>query len=204
MILKEIALFPLYKMFEFPVIYHLTQQIGRPTTDRYRNLITQNLPSASGKCILDLGCGVGAFRDCFSQSYTGIDINPAYVERARSTLPGRFETMDCTDLQFPDASFDEVVTIATTHHLNDEQVLKTIHEALRVCRPDGQFHIVDAILPVSANFVFKTLWFRLDRGRFPRQLPHLLALARRAGNVLHDEVLTGPLHDIVYIRVART
>jgi len=201
--LKQRALHPLYKMLEIPIVYHITQQIGRPTTNRYRKLMITNLPTSSGQRILDLGCGLGAYRDCFAQNYTGIDINPAYVERARLTLPGRFETMDCTDLQFPDRSFDEVVTVATTHHLDDAQVVKMVEEALRVCEPRGHFHIIDAILPVSENSIFKTFWFRLDRGRFPRELSHLLMLARRTGNVVHHEVLTGPLHDTVYVRVGR-
>jgi len=190
-------------MLEMPIVYHINQQMGRPTTNRYRKLMKTNLPSSSGQRILDLGCGLGAYRDCFSQDYTGIDINPAYVERARLTLPGRFESMDCTDLKFPEGSFDEVVTIATTHHLDDSQVVKMIQEALRVCAPHGHLHIVDAILPVSGSLMFKTFWFRLDRGDFPRQLPHLQMLADRGGNVVHHEVLTGPLHDTVYIRVGR-
>lgn len=201
--LKQRALYPIYKMLEVPIVYHINQQFARPTTNRFRKLMRTNLPSSSGQRILDLGCGLGAFRDCFSQNYTGIDINPAYVERARRTVPGRFESMDCTDLQFPGGAFDDVVTIATTHHLDDAQVVKMTQEALRVCEPDGHLHILDAILPVSQNYMFKTFWFRLDRGGFPRQLSHLLMLARRAGNVVHHEVLTGPLHDTVYIRVGR-
>jgi len=199
----EFVLFPLYKALEIPIVYRLTQQVGKPTTDRYRKLMMSGLMLSSGKRILDLGCGLGAFRDCFPQDYTGIDINRAYIERASSKLPGRFETMDCTDLQFPDASFDAVATVATTHHLNDEQVVKTIQEALRVCGSGGHFHVVDAIMPVSPNFAFKRFWFGLDRGRFPRELEYLLALARSAAEIVHAEVLTGPLHDTAYLRLGR-
>ena len=201
--LKQRALNFIHKMLEVPTVYHINQQIARSTTNRFRKLMMTNLPSSPGRRVLDLGCGLGAYRDCFSQNYTGIDINPAYLERARLTGPGRFECMDCTDLQFPESSFDDVVTIATTHHLDDVQVIKMTQEALRVCEPHGHLHIIDAILPVSENFTFKTFWFRLDRGRFPRELSHLLMLARRAGNLVHHEVLTGPLHDTVYIRVGR-
>jgi len=199
---SKLILYPLYKMLELPTVYALGQTLGRVTTDRYRKLITVNIKLAADTEILDLGCGVGAFRDCFSGSYTGIDINPAYVKQAHASLPGTFAVMDCTSLTYSDESFSEVVTIATTHHLNDEQVAMMVKDALRVCRPGGHFHVVDAILPMSPN-LFKSVWFGLDRGQFPRKLDHLLAILGRAGNVERYEVMTGPLHDVVYVRVGQ-
>jgi len=70
-------------MLEMPSVYAANQVLGRPTTDRIRKLIAANVKSAVDQEILDLGCGVGAFRDCFSGPYTGIDINPAYMKQAR-------------------------------------------------------------------------------------------------------------------------
>ena len=51
MILKQIALFPLYKLLEFPVFYHLTQQVGLRATHRFRKLIVTNLSSCSERRI---------------------------------------------------------------------------------------------------------------------------------------------------------
>jgi SAM-dependent methyltransferase len=110
--------------------------------------------------------------------------------------------MDCTRLGFPERSFDEVVTIATTHHLDDAQLARMVGEALRVCRPGGHLHIIDAILPVSPNFLFKRVWFRLDRGAFPRTTDDLVAGVEQAGRVIRRNMLTGPLHDTIYLRVA--
>lgn len=197
---SELLLYPVHKIQEIPFVYAANQFLGRPTTDRIRKLIAANVKSAADAEILDLGCGVGAFRDCFSGSYTGIDINPAYIKRARSSLRGRFAAMDCTSLSFAAESFGEVVTIGTTHHLNDTQVTMMAKEALRVCRPGGHFHVFDSILPISPN-VFKTVWYSLDRGRFPRKLDLLLAILGCAGNLEHYEVMTGPLHDVVYVRL---
>ena len=195
-------LYPLHKILGLPTIYALSQILGKPTIYRYRRLVDVNVKLESSAEILELGCGVGANRDLFSRCYTGIDINPAYIKKARASLTGTFAVMDCTSLNYPDQSFSEIVTIATTHHLSDEQVAMMVKDALRVCRPGGHLHIVDSILPLSAN-LFKSIWFGLDRGKFPRKLDLLLAILTRAGNVERYEVLTGPLHDVVYVRVGQ-
>lgn len=197
------ALSPFYRLLERSGFYALGQFVGRPTTDRFRRLLARNLTAGVDTSVLDLGCGIGNYRDCFIGRYTGIDVNPIYIENARAALPGRFETMDCTRLGFSDGAFDEVVTIATTHHLDDGEVTRMVTEALRACRHDGHLHIIDAIMPVSPNFAFKRFWFNLDRGRFPRSLDTLLACVARGGAIVRHEVLTGPLHDTVYIRVGR-
>jgi SAM-dependent methyltransferase len=204
MSVAKAALSPFYHLLERSGGYALIQFVGRPTTDRFRILLARNLAAGADTNILDLGCGIGNYRDCFVGRYTGIDINPAYIESARAALPGRFETMDCTKLGFSDGAFDEIVTIATTHHLDDAQVTRMVVEALRTCRRDGHLHIIDAILPVTPNFAFKRFWFNLDRGEFPRPLDKLLACVARGGAIVRHEVLTGPLHDTVYIRVERS
>ena len=53
-------------------------------------------------------------------------------------------------------------------------------EALRVVRPGGAFHIIDAILPVSRRAFAKEMFFRMDRGRFPRYLDELTNVRGRA------------------------
>jgi ubiquinone/menaquinone biosynthesis C-methylase UbiE len=108
--------------------------------------------------------------------------------------------MDCARLSFGDGMFDEVVTIATLHHIADADIPQMIAEALRVGRPTGHFHIVDAIMPVNRN-PLKSLIFRLDRGDYPRTLEQHLAVIGRAAPIVAHDVLTGPVHDTVYVRV---
>jgi ubiquinone/menaquinone biosynthesis C-methylase UbiE len=196
------ALSPLYRLLELAGGFALHQKLGEPTLARYRRHIARNLPATAGKHVLDIGCGIGSFRPYFAGPYTGIDINPAYIAEARQRHQASFEAMDCTRLGFADCSFDEVVTIATLHHIDDDAVARMVAEALRVCRPGGHFHVIDAILPVAPS-LFKTVLFRLDRGDHPRTLTQHLAAVGRAGRILEHQVLTGPLHDTVYIRVAR-
>ncbi|MGH7085097.1 MAG: class I SAM-dependent methyltransferase, partial [Acetobacteraceae bacterium] len=128
-----------YRFLDAPEIYALNQRVARPTTDRARHLVEAYVRS-EGRLTLDLGCGIGNYRESFHGPYVGIDINPRYVDAACKRFADRFEVMDCTDLSFPDASFDEVVTIATTHHLDDSALAKMVREALRVLRPGGHLH----------------------------------------------------------------
>jgi ubiquinone/menaquinone biosynthesis C-methylase UbiE len=196
------ALSPFYRVLELAGGFALHQKLGEPTLERYRRHIARNLGATADKHVLDIGCGIGNFRPYFAGAYTGVDINPAYIDEARERHVARFEAMDCTGLGFADRSFDEVVTIATLHHIDDGEVVRMVGEAIRVCRPGGHFHVIDAILPVASN-LFKTALFRLDRGNHPRTLAQHLALIGSAGRILEHQVLTGPLHDTVYVRVAR-
>jgi ubiquinone/menaquinone biosynthesis C-methylase UbiE len=196
------ALSPCYRMLEFAGGFALHQRLGQPTLDRYRQLIARHIPHAADKNILDIGCGIGSFRPYFDGAYTGIDLNPAYIEKARGSQAGVFEAMNCTHLSFPDRSFDEVITIATMHHITDEEARGMVAEAVRVCRLGGHFHVIDAILPVTPN-ALKTLVFRLDRGNHPRTLDQHLAVIGGTARILAHEVLTGPLHDTVYVRVGQ-
>jgi hypothetical protein len=110
--------------------------------------------------------------------------------------------MDASKLSFPSHSFDEAITIATTHHFTDQELVSVVAGTLSVVRGGGAFHIIDAVLPFSSNIAFKTFLLNLDRGRYPRQIEHLVELVSNAGRVATQDVLAGPLHDIAYIRVA--
>jgi len=198
--LVKAALRPAYRLLDLPGGFALNQRLGELTLERYRRLIALHIGDTRDKHVLDLGCGIGSFRPYFSGPYTGIDINPAYVAKARTLQSGTFEAMDCTRLGFSDGSFDEVVTIATTHHIDDLEMADMIGEALRVCRPGGHFHIIDAILPMAPN-PLKTLIFKLDRGNYPRTLERHMAVIRSAACILEHKVLRGPVHDTVYVRV---
>lgn len=194
------ALLPGYRVLELAGGFALHQRLGQPTLERYRRLIARHIGDTTGKHVLDIGCGIGSFRPYFAGPYTGIDINPAYIEKARASGNGTFETMDCTRLAFADATFDEVVTIATMHHIDDGEAKRMIAEAIRVCRPGGHFHIIDAILPVARNPI-KTLIFTLDRGDHPRTIDQHLAVIGGAARILEQDVLPGPVHDTAYVRV---
>jgi ubiquinone/menaquinone biosynthesis C-methylase UbiE len=192
----------LERVLELPAVYDLNQFIGQPTVRRYTQLLVEEVPISAETKVLDLGCGTGATRKLIPGNYVGIDINPDYIASAkRIRSGGEFIAMDATKLSFPDASFDQVISVATTHHLDGEQLQAMALEALRVVRPGGAFHIIDAILPVNPRDRAKEMFFRMDRGRFPRKLEDLVATVSRAAGVARTRVLNGPMHDVAYLKV---
>jgi SAM-dependent methyltransferase len=180
--------------------YSLTQVFGFPTIRRYRALVRRHVPQDPGRRILEIGCGVGSARPLFTSDYTGIDINPDYIEKARRKLSGRFDVMDAAQMPFEPDTFDDAISIATTHHLTDEQLSAMISKAATVA---SCLHIVDAILPISPNNWFKSALFRMDRGRYPRTFDQLREIVSRNARVKYHQVVEGPLHDVCYIRASR-
>jgi SAM-dependent methyltransferase len=186
-----------HRLMDVGWIFRLAQLFGRPTVRRYESLVRKHVPRGTDRRILEIGCGFGASRPLFAGDYTGIDINPDYIRIARRTLSGTFEVMDASRLSFVPGSFDDAVSIATGHHLNDEQLAAMVRQATRIATT---LHIVDSILPVSPSAYFKRALFRMDRGRHVRSFDALRAIVASSAQVRESEVLTGPLHDVCYIR----
>ncbi len=86
---------------------------------------------------------------------TGIELSPAMLElaRARARELGRqvdLRVGDAQALEFPDESFDTVVSTLTLCTIPDDRV--AVAEVRRVLRPDGRFllleHVRSRLLPV--------------------------------------------------------
>jgi SAM-dependent methyltransferase len=191
-------------LLELPSIYKVNQLIGRPTVNRYCQFLAEEVPRGADMSTLDIGCGVGSYRPWFAGPYCGIDINPLYIKTAQNNYTdARFIAMDCGKLSLPDQSFDNAISIATSHHLDDNELRGMVSEALRVTSRDGAFHIIDAILPLDHKSRVKEWFFRRDRGRFPRRLHELHAAISRNATITRQRTLVGPLHDVAYLRVTQ-
>jgi ubiquinone/menaquinone biosynthesis C-methylase UbiE len=195
----------LYRLLENPIVYDLNQVVGRPTARVYSRLVIEEVPLSADASLLELGCGTGATRPLIPGRYRGIDINPEYIAAARKKFASdEFTTMDATKLDFPDAAFDQVISIATTHHLDDAQVEAMTLEALRVVKTGGAFHVIDAVLPLDPHERFKDFWFRMDRGRHARAVDELVGVLSRRAAVEQKRVLRiSPLHDVAHLKVVR-
>jgi ubiquinone/menaquinone biosynthesis C-methylase UbiE len=116
--------------------------------------------------VLDAGVGTGRNFPYYpnGSNVTGIDISPAMLKRARnrkhklSTVVDLRE-MDVTQLNFPDETFDSIVSTFLFCVLDAEQQQPALEELRRVCRPDGTIRILE--YAVSENpvrrFIMK-LW----------------------------------------------
>ncbi|MGV0050158.1 class I SAM-dependent methyltransferase [Mycobacterium colombiense] len=111
--------------------------------------------------VLDLGCGRGAVLlaaaklvprgkavgvDIWRPDQTGNSMRATLANADAEGVADRVElhTRDMTDLQFPDASFDLVVSNLAIHNLPGNPArLAAIDEAVRVLRPGGRLVIAD-------------------------------------------------------------
>jgi ubiquinone/menaquinone biosynthesis C-methylase UbiE len=87
-------------------------------------------------------------RNLHPASCTGLDLNPANIDRCRERhrLPGlEFVQGDAQDLPFPDDSFDALVNIEASHQYSDFP--RFLAEVARVLRPGGHFLYADSRRP---------------------------------------------------------
>src|SRR5258708_2533444 len=81
-----------------------------------------------GHPVLDVGCGTGA-------------LTLAAAERAWATVTFRIGLIE--RLEFPDQSFDVVLSSLMMHHLTDDLRRRGLLEVRRVLKPGGRVFIVD-------------------------------------------------------------
>ncbi|MEM8562164.1 MAG: methyltransferase domain-containing protein [Pseudomonadota bacterium] len=109
--------------------------------------ILRNIPSY-GKCILDIGCGVGgpAFEMAtrHGAEVVGVDLEAALVQRAQQAAEERnllhrcqFQLVAPGPLPFADQSFDVVVSSGAVTQTPDKAAL--FLEIFRVLKPGGWF-----------------------------------------------------------------
>jgi len=108
------------------------------------------LQKRHGQRVLEVGIGPGSTLGLYPHdtNIVGIDISPKMIEKARSKATrlsnGReisLHVMDACRLDFPDASFDAVVSSYVITVVPDP--LKACNEMFRVCKPGGQILIVN-------------------------------------------------------------
>ncbi|HZK86238.1 MAG TPA: class I SAM-dependent methyltransferase [Desulfosporosinus sp.] len=115
----------------------------RSILDKYEELL--KIPQ--GGRVLDIGCGTGAFVYCLSErgyQAVGVDFSASMLRAARkSTLrkPIEFVQGDATKgLDFPDDSFDLVLSSYVLHGLSSELRHRIYSEASRLSRGQILFY----------------------------------------------------------------
>ena len=104
--------------------------------------IAATLPA--GASVLDVGCGPGHLTSRLAAlgfDATGIDLDPAMVERATARGGGHYGAADVASLPFDDGVFDLVVSTLSMHHWTD--VHAGLAEIARVVRPEGRVLVWD-------------------------------------------------------------
>ena len=117
---------------------------NRLVTGRYRRRL---FGRAEGR-VLDVACGTGLNLRYLpdSTTYVGIDASPEVLEKARhrvgawDRVEGLHE-MDAQNLDFPDDSFDTVVSSLSTCTFPDPAA--ALNEMARVCKPAGRVLLLE-------------------------------------------------------------
>ena len=132
-----------------------------------------------GMRILDCGCGpaevVGYLSDV---DYMGIDLSPAYIERARAKYAdkARFEVQSADDMAVSGRRFDLVMALGLVHHLDDAQAIKLFQSARAMLVQGGRLLTFDGVFVQNQSHLARYILKR-DRGRNVRWDHEYIALA---------------------------
>lgn len=145
-----------------------------------------------GRDILEVGCGNGYAASLITgekpRSYTGLDIMPEQLEKARARdLPdASFVEGSADDLSaFPDGSFDAVLDFCILHHVEGWRTF--FDECHRVLKDGGNIYVAD--LSKRCIHIVDTLlrWGHAEEALFTFQ--EFEAEAHRRGFVTIDKAI---------------
>jgi SAM-dependent methyltransferase len=99
---------------------------------------------------LEIGCGFGRLSPYIAEHFeqhTAVDINTWAVAEASQFYPGiSFSAASGTELQFPDHSFDAVITWTVLQHIPNSLIGKALSEIKRVAKPKSLIILCEATL----------------------------------------------------------
>lgn len=154
------------------------QQVGTDYTDvaeiaaydermaTFRDVEAENremldmLALAPGAAVLEIGCGTGRFvRAAAKTGYAAaaIDVSAKMLEylggrTKEEGLPDiRLQHAGFLTMDFPEASFDAVVSGAALHHLPDAWKLAALRNIARVLKSGGKFILRDVVFVLKEN-----------------------------------------------------
>lgn len=163
-----------------------------------------------GEKVLDVGCGTGTLAIEVQQRVGetgrvfGIDPGTQQIARARSkasrrNLPAVFQIGVIEHLDFPDRTFDVVLSTFMMHHLPDDLKRLGLSEVARVLKPGGRLVIVDFKRPEEREN---------PPGRFGAMeigFQDLPALVKEAGfSQVETEEMRLPRTEIGFIRALKS
>jgi ubiquinone/menaquinone biosynthesis C-methylase UbiE len=125
-------------------------------TEKFKQLLLEEITIQSNDSILDVACGNGTFLKMLASKNDikgyGIDISEKMIEAAKEKCPGMiFEVSGCEHTSFENQKFDIVTVCAAYHHFPDVKTFAK--EAKRILKPLGRLYIAD----VYYSFIIRAI-----------------------------------------------
>jgi cyclopropane fatty-acyl-phospholipid synthase-like methyltransferase len=134
------------------------------------SFVAHHVRPRDGDRILDLGCGTGGLLELLPHGvvYVGVELDAAYVERARRRFGSRgtFVHADIATYE-PRSTFDIVIAYGVLHHLEDQRVRSACRLAHRALHASGRVLFAEPCRTDEQGRLETALMNR-DRGRYIR------------------------------------
>jgi SAM-dependent methyltransferase len=175
----------LHSVVAVPFVYDLVQKLAgaQRIFERMRPILEQT----GGAIVLDAGAGTGTVEALLPRSarYVWLDPDQQKLSGFRHKSEAPAVLGDATRIPFKDGSVDWAISIAVSHHLDDEELAGMLDELRRVVRK--RLFFLDAV--VTPAYASRLLW-RYDRGRHPRSADSLRNQLATRFDIVSDEEFT--------------
>lgn len=166
---------------------------------RFRNRFITSLDLSKKSQVIELGCGTGISLETIDTSrYTGIDLSQEYLDKARSrndmaTLI-RGDVSDASTFKnlFAGKS-DSILALALWHHLNDNQLYKTLVNVSKIAQTGTKVYFLDPFIDKMTSK--PAAWVaKNDRGKYLRSVIELSEIANMAGFKVKYQISRKEIH----------
>ena len=153
---------------------------------KFRDRFLKSIEFLPNSKILELGCGTGiTLKTIRNNDYIGIDLSEKYLIKASrrkesSLLINGDVALSKTYENLNTKKNDVVLALALWHHLDDEQMIRTLENVYKISEEGISIFSLDPFIDektgLSAAWIAKN-----DRGRFLRSAGHLKEISEAVG-----------------------
>lgn len=128
-------------------------------SQRFYDLVSENVKIKSGMNVLDVGCGTGTILYRLSHKYRfngfGADVEKKMLEQAKAKCGDmKFFHCPCDKTPFEDGQFDVIIACMAYHHFPDKDSFAK--ETARLLKKGGRLYIADPKLPLPVRKALNT------------------------------------------------